>query len=121
MINSFSVVEPQILGANRWVKTSYANSLGPLFVASLVVAGLELAWSPWLIRYWWPADLVGAPDAVYAVVFLVLALIWVVIFVSALLRCGRRGFWLLTGAPLGLLPLWLWMLLVWACAHGNCL
>jgi hypothetical protein len=104
------------------VKTSYAESLRPLFIASLIVAGLELAWSPSLLRSWWPGNWVRLPDGVYFVVFLVLALIWIAILASALIRCGRRGSWLLIGAPLGLLPLWLWLGLVWACAvHRDCL
>ncbi|HLH19631.1 MAG TPA: hypothetical protein VKX45_20580 [Bryobacteraceae bacterium] len=89
-------------------------SLQALFLASLAVAAIGAA-GPTLFRYdpWLTRSLFAG---------LWLAAIWAVLVAMALVQHGRRGLWLLVGAPMALWTPFVMGAIYWACAYRqNCL
>ena len=95
------------------------------FAASLVVGILIVALLPPVVGYWVPVLIrAGFPISAGAHLDLLIALsvAWIVIAAIGLVSYGRRGLWLLLGAPLGLLPILAYLWLFFGCIFfGQCL
>lgn len=86
-------------------------SRGRLLVWSMVIAILAASTR-------WSVQAVTGPTFTFVVASAVLALPWYVILVVSVRKHGRRGLWVLLGAPLVLAwPLW-FGLFWYACSHG---
>jgi hypothetical protein len=84
------------------------KSFRALLVGSLVVAGIALA-APWMLRY------AGFMTSLKA--SMLLALLWSIVVLFALLRYRKRGFWLLLGAPVALYWSFVFAWVAWNCSH----
>jgi hypothetical protein len=84
---------------------------GWLLLGSLAVGALAFS-TEWTILPWMPSTV----D--FVLINVALAAVWTGFVAVALLRYGKRGLWILVGAPLVMWwPLAL-ALLQWACMHG---
>ena len=71
-------------------------NLGSLIKATWLMAAVQIAYNAAVINSDLPRGLTGA---IIAIVCLLLPFLWLVLFLTALFRFGRRGCWLLLPAP----------------------
>jgi hypothetical protein len=78
---------------------------------SLLIGILAVS-TRWTVLPLTPASLV------FVAVSAALALPWAILFVLSVHRYGRKGLWILVGAPMILFWPVMFGLLVWSCEHG---
>lgn len=88
---------------------SNMKSILPLLITSLLVALFGFP-NP-LSRYIWPEDLLW-------LIYLGPAAVWSILFAGGLVRYGRRGLWVLIGAPFALFFPLFWSYLYLFCVIG---
>lgn len=84
------------------------QAIRPLLVASLGVAAASFA-VPWLSHANNPAQITASCW---------LAVLWVILVGTGIVKHGARGLWLLVGAPLALFWAGLVLEIGWNCAHN---
>ena len=84
-----------------------------LLLLSLIIAVLSIS-TRWTVLPFIPAD--------FAFAFLsgLLIIPWLIVLTVSLLRHGRRGLWILIGAPLVAYWPTMFVMLWWVCTHRGC-
>jgi len=91
----------------------------------LVSAGIafcEWSLSPQIVPLWAPHELgFDISFGVYFSILSGLAAAWAIVVGIGFFKCGWPAFLMLIFAKWGLFPLYFWIAVLWACAHGNCI
>jgi hypothetical protein len=103
----------------RFLDEGRLTTLIWFLLASFAIAGIEWALSPQIARLWFPP--ISFSDRAYFTVLSVFAFLWLAVAIAGLVKCGWAGLLILIPIKWGLLPVYMIVMLVWSCTHGNCI